>query len=460
MRKTTLITGSGCLLACALFLLVPAFRQAVRVSLTQWHDVFHVTSWQQKPGLDVLGRRARERGDAEAMAFVAVRHWDAEESARLAEDAVRLDPKLIWVYAIVAVRHPGLPEIAAWVPKLRQWDPQNALPHFITAESIDIAQVTRGGKVPQRADEEDPAWKTEMAAVSQSQKLDEYSHLQKELDRRVVLRFGLQDPEMVMSGEEQYGLPTYGTWDSFRYAKFLVEEGEKLESQGDHVGASGKYWSVVRLGQMMGPDSLFIMSPSIQDAYKRLGGLAEQEGKNDQARLLGYLAGKLHDAREKEIIAWRNNSTELTIAGWSASVVRASGLLILVFIGFAGISLVSGPAQKGFKVSNASHASGLIQGLGLVSALGLVVSCATLYVSYRPYAYIFRRFISTGDERGIRELYQFLDSARSPLGVHNFGQMRDFVFYFWVGATLLGLVVVLMISLRLYLSRSRVAAMA
>lgn len=42
VRKVTLYTTTACIIASLLFFVAPVFRQAFRVSLAQWHHVFHV----------------------------------------------------------------------------------------------------------------------------------------------------------------------------------------------------------------------------------------------------------------------------------------------------------------------------------------------------------------------------------------------------------------------------------
>jgi hypothetical protein len=81
-------------------------------------------------------KKAEQDHDPEALAFVAFRHPRSKEGARLADEAVRLHPNLVWIYGIVAVRGPSLPEIDRWVPALERFDPQNAIPHLITAEKL------------------------------------------------------------------------------------------------------------------------------------------------------------------------------------------------------------------------------------------------------------------------------------------------------------------------------------
>lgn len=73
---------------------------------------------------------------------------------------------------------------------------------------------------------------------------------------------------------------------------------------------------------------------------------------------------------------------------------------------------------------------------------------------------IFQQLIHTGDGSQIRQLSDFLGHTQVPLGVHGFYQMRDFVFYFWAGVTLLGVIGLLLMGMRLFLSRPRASGTA
>jgi hypothetical protein len=169
MRRPALAITAACVITSLLFFVAPVFRQAFRVSLLPWQIVFKTDYRRLGPELQSIVKKAEEGRDAEALAFVAFRHPDSSESVRLADEAVRLDPNLVWVYAIVAVRHSSDPD--GWVAALERFDPQNALPHLIAAEKIDIDQVLRG-KVPHRAEDEPPVWQSAMAAAFKSAKLD------------------------------------------------------------------------------------------------------------------------------------------------------------------------------------------------------------------------------------------------------------------------------------------------
>jgi hypothetical protein len=215
VRKAMLVTGAGCILAALLFFAAPPFRQGIRVSLTIWHEIFRVTASDGQPGLTALSKQAEKQHDPEGLAFCAVRLKNSRESARLAQGAVQLDPALIWVYAVVAVRHPDLPEISQWVPTLERWDPQNALIHLITAESIDIGNIGEAWKLPSKEFakkmEEDPAWLSAMAAAYASSRFDDYLERLKELDRRVVSRYRFNDPYELLSERRLTYRPTHSS---------------------------------------------------------------------------------------------------------------------------------------------------------------------------------------------------------------------------------------------------------
>src|SRR5579859_5900241 len=161
IRKAALAIGGGCVLAALLFLAAPPFRQGLGVSLRPWFSAFQGTADNLQPGIEALAIRAEAQHDAEGLAFCAVHLNKDAASARLAQEAVGLDPNFLWVYAVVAVRHPQLPEISQWVPTLEHWDPPNALLPMIAAESIEYSHVIRGD-VETHGGERDAAWQRAM----------------------------------------------------------------------------------------------------------------------------------------------------------------------------------------------------------------------------------------------------------------------------------------------------------
>jgi hypothetical protein len=460
MRKTTLAAIGICTVASLLFPLAPIFRQAFHVSLAQWHDVIHVKSVFDAQGSDLdpelatVARKAETNHDAEGLAFVAARTMNQPESARLAEQAVHLDPKLTWIYAIVAVKHPSLPEINQWVPLLQRSDPQNALPNFIVAESIDIDQVVRE-KVPHRVEERPAAWQDSMAAAFQSPKFDNYLARLIELDRRVLLRYYVDDPFQALGGGRWYGLPSYAVSDSASYAHSLLESGRALEARGDRKSAFEKYLTVARFGQMLGPTGSVFLGRVLQEACSRLAALSQEGGNKVEAAFYASLADQTDRAEREELLSLRRRFKGSDVSRWNSFVVKASGLVIL-FTG--GLLLTCALAiivrGKSLKLS-ALRPSRLTLVIGLCGAIGTLLSSAILYVTYRPYAEILQRFIRNGDETSLTEVSSFLDTTQLPLGAPGFLDVSQFVFYFWFGVVLLCTFVLLVAVIRRFQHRAR-----
>lgn len=295
LRWAALIAGGACVLGALLFFAAPPFRQGMRVSLAAWPVLYRGITADGQPGLAAIARQAEAQHDPQGLAFCAVRVLNSRESARLAEEAVGLDASLVWVYALVAVRHPELPEISRWLPELERWDPTNALLHLITAESIYMSHPVRRD-VASWLKNIEPRWEAAMAAAFASPKFDDYLTRLKEIDRRVVSRYHFNDPYELLSGEER-DLPTFAFSDSQRFAKFLLDSGQKLEAQGDKKGAAEKYWAVARFGQVVDSQGHtefehWMGSWMQAGAYRELQNLSANEGNSHEAALFAYLAGK------------------------------------------------------------------------------------------------------------------------------------------------------------------------
>jgi hypothetical protein len=458
MRKTTLAVIASCVVASLLFFLAPVFRQAFHVSLAQWHDVFHVKQSfgypVPDPELDALAKKAEQNHDPELLAFVAIREPNQSESVRLADEAVHLDPNLTWLYATVAVHWSSFPELDRWVPALQKFDAQNALPYLITAEKIDIDQVVRES-VPHRVEDEPAAWKDAMAGAFQSSKLDDYLDRRKEIDRRVLLHYRLDDPFQALADDCWYRLPSYGVSDSSQYAKLLIESGNSLEASGDHKGAAEKYLAVARFGQLMGPTDSFFLSREIKEAYRQLGTLAERNGNNTDAAFYASLSVQLDRAAEKQLASWRSDSRGSAVSRWNALLVRLSGLALL-FCGALLFICAIGVMARGRSTRLSSlRPSPLSLVVGCSSAIGLLLASAVLLVSYLPYSELLQRFISTGDESGVPELSNFLGNTRVPLGTREYLGVSNAVFHFWFAVTVLCALALLVAVVRHVQTRPR-----
>lgn len=468
LRKAALAIGGACVLAAVLFFAAPPFRQAFQVALQPWH----IASGNLQASFETLARRAEAGHDSEGLAFCAVRLQNPRESVRLADEAVRLDPNLLWVYSIVAMRHPELSESRAWVEKLERWDSKNALFPLITAESLGRTTL-HGGKPSALTQKNEQAWQSAMAAAFQSTKFDDYLDRIAQLNRRVIPRYGFFDPYEVQS-REQIDLPDFAVENCQRYAQSLVLRGAALEATGDKKGGRGQYWTVARFGQLIDTQGRTSrehgMGTTLQAmAYRQLQASSEKAGNPAEAVLFGYLVAKFDPARGTNVGLAGESAFGRDTSERNAAVVEIAGLMILLFSGLVVIALsilIAGSRRKARPAAQRAKPVATI--VVLTSAVGLLFSSVTLYLTYRPYWYIFHTAILNGDGVQARDLQEFLTSAQSLPGVPHrlhvlmaaliYSGSPSFLFYVWVGVTLLGVIGLALIVLRRILGRPRTHA--
>ena len=456
MRKPALAITAACVIASLLFFVAPVFRQAFRVSLLPWQIVFKTDYRSLSLELQSIVKKAEQDRDAEALAFVAFRHPQSSEGARLADEAVRLDPKLIWVYAIVAVRGPSLPEIDRWVPALERFDPQNALPHLITAEKIDIEQVLREN-VPHHAEDEPPAWKSAMAAAFESARLDTYSSQRKELDRRVLGRYHVGDPELIAGDAWFYGLPSYGFSDSYRYAELVLATAQVHESQGDTKAASEKYLAIAHFGKLLGPD-FSARFEQTQQAYTRLSALAAKSSRPAEAAFYEFLASQERQTMAQESSSRYRRFNGNQVARWNADLGRRSGAVMLVSCALLVSTLFAVLLRSRSLRLSSLRPGRLAIALGVSSSAALFVSSVVLRLIYQPYFEISQHFVRDGAETGLTNLRDFLGHAYAPIGSGWLNPRQDYSSYFWFAVIVFCALALLVAVLRYFQARPRANA--
>jgi hypothetical protein len=464
LRKAALAMGGACVLAAVLFFAAPPFRQAFQVALQPWH----IASGNIQASFETLAKRAEVGHDPEGLVFCAVRLQNPRESARLAEEAVRLDPNALWVFAIVAMRHPDLSETRTWVKKLERLDPENALFPLITAESLERANL-HGGKSSTPTQEQEQAWQSAMAAF-QSPKFDDYLDRIAQLNRRVIPRYGFYDPYEVQS-REQIDLPDFAVENCERYAQAILQRGAELEAKGDLRGGRNQYWTVARFGQLIDSHGRTARENTLGTtlqamAYHQLYASSEKEGNQREAALFGYLMAKFDPTEGKGAGLGGESAFGRDTSERNAAVVEIAGLMILLFSGLVVIALsilIAGSRRKARPAAKRAKPVATI--VVLTSAVGLLFSSVTLYLTYRPYWYIFHTAILNGDGVQARDLQEFLTSMQALPGVPHrlhvlmvallYSGSPSFLFYVWVGVTLLGVIGLALIFLRHFLGQTR-----
>lgn len=470
LRKVALVAGAAFVLASLIFIAAPPFRQGLRVSLAAWSELIGANAGRSQARLQTLAERAHVHADPEGLAFAAVRLDDADEAARRAEDAVRLDPAFIWVYAAVAVRHPEVAARRGWIAQIEKWDPQNALPYLIAASSIDL-DLGAHRDAPLQPD----AWQSAMASAFAAPKFDDYLDRLTDLDREVVPRYGFDDPYDVL-GQEDAGLPSHAFSDAQQFAEGLVESGRTLEAQGSSKQAVEKYWAVARFGQVIDSqahtDSERRSGTALQSmAYQRLEVLSEKQGDGGEAALFGYLVAKFAPAARRDssisgarlfgLETSRRNALVLQISSLTALVCGALvvAALLILFVASRVVAL-GARASRPYVAPAALRARSWATALAFAGGFGMFLSSASIYLTYRPYWYIFQRAILNGDRSQLRDLDDFLLATQVTLS----GTKPDSVrylkvpVYFWTAVILLGIIGLILILFRHLRSRPRIRA--
>ena len=131
---------------------------------------------------------------------------------------------------------------------------------------------------------------------------------------------------------------------------------------------------------------------------------------------------------------------------------------------FSGLVVVAGSvvivgSRRGARPA-AQRAKPVATIVALTGAVGLLLSSATIYLTYRPYWYIFQHAILNGDRSQTRDFRDFLMATHMLPGIApNSFLVVNFQFYFWAGVILLGVAGLVFILLRHFLGRARALAL-
>ena len=412
MRKIPLWLSVIAVLTFAALLLAPSFRQALDVSVYCW------TSAYDQPGMSerqwhALAERAHREHDAEMLAFLAIQLPLRPESRRVAEEAVQLNPKLTWVYFMLADRMGSGPEADAWIHRLEAWDPTNATPYLLAAGQI---ASSRGEVYPSNMGwlDSDPRWLEAMESAFAAAKYDSYLAAHLDLERAMMRRRGSHLPLQVLAGISSHPPPQI--YLMRRYAGLLLQQGQKQEAAGRLRQAAQTLWRVERFARAMNLLSYWGIERAngawMQlEAIERLQALAAKQGNREVGDLLALQGEQLRhqlQMRPATSFDW------LSVLSWNATVGQAASLALMIcgaVLLAAGVLGLIGFLRRATMTTGTRRA---IQAGSALSAAGFVLSSLALYLSYRPFAEIFARFAESSGTADLDSLWAFWDLAEVP----------------------------------------------
>src|SRR5258708_16113798 len=155
----------------------------------------------------------------------------------------------------------------------------------------------------------------------------------------------------------------------------MMSSGRRVKARSDSKGVLEKYLTVARFGQMLGPaDWDFFLRGELQETYKRLGAIYEEEGNKVEAAFYASLANQTDRAQHEKLISLRNRVRGSGVSRWNSFLVKASGLVIL-FSGGLLLTCVLAVILRGKSfLLIAFRPSPLTLVVGLCGAIGALLS--------------------------------------------------------------------------------------
>ncbi|MGA2075695.1 MAG: hypothetical protein ABSH52_19570 [Terriglobia bacterium] len=139
----------------------------------------------------------------------------------------------------------------------------------------------------------------------------------------------------------------------------------------------------------------------------------------------------------------------------NAAVLQVSSLIMVVLgaVLLVAVSVLMAGIRKDGS-AGAPRKGSWATVLALTSAVGLLLSSATIYLTYRPYWYIFQHAILEGDRSQVHDLSEFLMAIRIlPYVTPGSSLAWNLRLCFWAGVTLLAVAALVLIILRHFPSR-------
>ena len=450
MRKSTAIAAAVCIAASLLFFAAPTFRDAFQLSVTQWRGLMRAAfstgyvSFDRGPDYSKLAAKAEANHDAEGLAFAALHRRSANDGAKWADEAVALNPQLTWIYAVMANGLRPRSEIDVWISKLNQFDPQNAVPYLIQAEGGQESEV-RSGKFIYREYLTDPEWLNAMASAFGSPKIDTYGDRVKNLDREVAQRYGIYDAHAAQNEYFLIAGAFPGMGNSIDYVNLLVKSGNDLAAHGDLAGAERQYRRAAHFGEMVEDSRSVSPTPYrysalaamlLQGPYRQLGALYEKKGDEIQARHFADLLVDGERVRRDDLAQAQVYFESRPAENRNAKILGLAGIVMFLCFAILPLCAIFTIARSGSIKLSKLRSGVFTRVLARCSVIGLLISTAALYLSYRPYAEMFRAYLRGGDPTSLLTVGAFLNDlnySQTPPPHQALYSLWTFPMYFWAG---------------------------
>lgn len=410
MQRLAKVSAIVLALGSLLFLLAPTFQQGLRITAKSWD--LSESSWDKT--LQRLAKTAEANHDAEALAYVAMGIPQSTQRDEFADEAVRWDSRLTWIYYQLLFRdHMYSPDQVSpnstrWLSNLEEWDSDNAAVYAVEGALARPSHLPGWNtSADQVLLERSPAWLNAMGKAFSAVNYDSYLSRCAVLDRDVMKRYNLDEPSQLLASILSYRvLPAI---EIYLYEKdVLLRAGDAFEEKGDFRYAEENYWKAEHLGELIqlhsDSDLEKMVAANLQlRTDPRLKALYERTGNSSAARLLAYQISALKQAQLRSYEEHRKLIRSLDSLSFNAVVVQISlsvmcvSLLLLICWGVYLAACLSLRAARAGRLGRATST------MGIVGGIAFFLSSIVMYFGYGPYAKALQSYMDAPNPADARD---------------------------------------------------------
>jgi hypothetical protein len=451
VKKPGILAALTAVAALAL-LLIPIEHKGLRALLWSWLPNRLEANQSQllKMALD-----AESRGDAKAMAFAAMRMESRKDLVSFANKAVAMDPSLTWIYSQGYESDSWQPEAHDWATKLAAWDTDNGVAFLVQAE-IRKSELVHAGIPSWDAVIHEPQWLESGRKAMESPRYDSYRAKRLELDRDVIRTQHLNDLEVFFVAAFPARWATL--WPAQVYSMSVLSEAKAALARGDKQTAMRDAWAVAHFGELLrangGNEGERLSSAGyLRPAYTILQPLLAAEGRTDEAKMLSHELDAIRPGAPATLSSFwfESNYGWLKAASVAMNLGAAVAVLLSIALMFAGTWLFAARFSPGMN-SEALHRFACRS--ARFAPVGLLISFAAIAVSYLPASESISNYLwrptSTATMQGLVEAFASVYYSQDLVKPSAASQYHP---TFWLIATVLGTLTIMMIIGRNILNR-------
>lgn len=339
------------LLAAVTLLFLPMGREAVRTVKASWRGF--LPSQGDRQDMEKLAAKAEKEKDAQMLGFVALTYPDADRAVHFADEAVKLDPSLMWIYAIryAYCCNIDLAPAAERLKKLKSYDPDNAAVYLANAsvEGEPLAEKAfraTGTSWKPLGDvlAGNNEWMKDMEAAFHAPNYDSYLARHEELVREGWRKAPGLTPGAIAIGLWSYNMPNAGQIQA--YAELRVREALHAGATGKVKEAESTLAEITTFGRRMSdPDAtpfqqmvgLGVMKRGLEGYEK----LYSASGRTSEAAKVAAQLREVISTTEARVHSYMGRRDGIVNGlRWKAVALQTAAILLLLLAMAIGLSLL------------------------------------------------------------------------------------------------------------------------